>query len=136
MTPESANAIWGYMEASHEEVQSLQQQQRTLSIKVMMLIAKVRGAPLMLFVSWRHITFKLNSVLNTPTALCGGIVRTCLLLLQTQTNCYQVTLNFNIFADQDKQHKRLLAEHKKLLLRVDAHSRRTGKGHGRIMPKH
>ena len=71
MTPESANAIWGYMEASHEEVQSLQQQQRTLSIKVMMLIAKVRGAPLMLFVSCRHITFKLNYVLNTPTTLCG-----------------------------------------------------------------
>ena len=129
------SAMWGYMEASYEELQALQQQQRTLSIKVMMLIAKVRGAPLMVFVLCQQITFKLNSVLNTQTTLCGGIVCTRLLLLQKQTNCYGVILNFNVFADQDKQHKRLLAEHRKLLLRVDAHSARTGKGHGRIMPK-
>ena len=134
-TPSMTSAMWGYMEASYEELQALQQQQRTLSIKVMMLIAKVRGAPLMVFVSCQQITFKLNSVLNTLTTLCGGIVCTRLLLLQKQTNCYGVILNFNVFADQDKQHKRLLAEHRKLLLRVDAHLARTGKGHGRIMRK-
>ena len=44
------SAMWAYMEASYKELQTVDQQQRTLSIKVMMLIAKVRGTRTMYFV--------------------------------------------------------------------------------------
>ena len=49
-TPSMTSAMRAYMEASYKELQAVHQQQRTLSIKVMMLIAKVRGTRTTYFV--------------------------------------------------------------------------------------
>lgn len=44
MTPQEASAMWAALEERQNDLEQAHRALRTLSIKVMMLIAKVRGA--------------------------------------------------------------------------------------------